>query len=106
MIKTFNTNYFNAEYFTNHQHGKMHLDFEENRLPYHRLFDEVVEFCYYNDVPKSTGLSVLDIYNYFDYGMFTLLRDYLVKENNKKVKHLTDLQNQMDAKQSKILKGK
>ena len=89
-----------------HSMGRMHLDVEENRQPYRRYFDEVLEFCFLNDVAKSLGLSFLDIYERFDIASYMRLRDYVVKENNKKLKPMADLQTQMDAKYNKILKGK
>jgi hypothetical protein len=105
LFKIFNTVYFNKEYYETHGISKMHLEVEENRAPYRKVFDEVIEFCYYNDVFKQLGIGAMDIYNEFDYGTFTRLRDFMVKENQKKVKHMSDMQAQMDAKQDKILKG-
>jgi len=41
----------------------------------------------------------------FDYASFSYLRDFIVKENNLKVKHMSDIQAQIDDKQKKIAKG-
>lgn len=106
LIQIFNTCYFNREvYVPGKSLGLFHLDVEENRQPYRRIFKEVLEFCYYNDVFKQTGLSVADIMDNFDYGSFSYLRDFIVKENNVKVKHMSDMQAQIDDKQKKLSKG-
>jgi hypothetical protein len=84
----------------------MHLDLEDNRGPYRPYFDEVLEFCYYHDVPKTLGLSAMDIFNQFDYGSFSRMRDFITRANNKRVAPMKELQEKMDAKYNKILKGK
>ena len=83
----------------------MHLNYEENRGPFHCLFNEVCDFVYCNDTFRQMGLSFLDIYNNFDYGMFNALRDFIVKQNKVKVKKMNDMQAQMDQRQERILKG-
>ncbi|MEE3399397.1 MAG: hypothetical protein VZR64_08020 [Eubacterium sp.] len=106
LVEIFNTSYFNREFYVPGKPlGLFHLDVEDNRQPYRRIFQEVLEFCYYNDVFKQTGLSVVDIMDEFDYASFSYLRDFIVKENNLKVKHMSDIQAQIDDKQKKIAKG-
>ena len=106
LISIFNTSYFNREfYIPGKALGLFHLDVEENRLPYRPILKEVLEFCYYNDVFKQIGLSVVDIMDNFDYASFSYIRDFMVKENNNKIKHMSDMQAQIDDKQKKLTKG-
>ena len=106
LVQIFNTSYFNREFYVPGKPlGLFHLDVEDNRMPCRRILDEVLEFCYYNDVFKQTGLSVVDIMDNFDYASFSYLRDFIVKENNVKVKHVSDMQAQIDDKQKKLSKG-
>lgn len=102
----FHINYFNQEYFRVHPAGRMHLDVEDNRAPYRKYFDEILDFCFTSDISKSLGLSFLDIYEKFDIASYMRLREYVTRENQKKLKPMAELQNQMDAKYNKILKGK
>lgn len=97
--------YFNHEHYDTHGLGAMHLDIEENRRPYRRIFDDVCEFVYYNDTFKQFGISLMDIYNYMDYGTYEHFKEFVVKVNNKKVKEMSDIQAQMDQRQERLMKG-
>ena len=105
LIQVFNATYFNKEFYQNHTPALMHLDYETNREPYHPLFDEVCELVYFNDTFKQMGLGFDTLYNCCDYGMLQRIREFIVKQNDKKVKRMNDMQAQMDQRQERILKG-
>ena len=105
MIKIFNTTYFNKEHYSTHSLGVLHLDFEENRKPVRRIFDDVCEFVYYNDTFKQFGMSIFDIYNNMDYGTYEHFKEFVTNVNRKKVKEMSAMQAEMDQRQNSILKG-
>jgi len=105
LIKIFNTTYFNPDHYSTHSLGVMHLDVEENRRPYRKIFDEVCEFVYYNDTFKQFGMSISDIYNNMDYGTYEHFKEFVTKVNSKKVKEMSDMQAQMDQRQERLMKG-
>jgi hypothetical protein len=105
LIHIFNSTYFNREYYDSHGLTPMHLEYEDNREPDRVIFKEVCEFVYFNDTFRQMGLSFSDIYNNFDYGTFILLKEFITKQNEKKVKKMNDMQAQMDHRQEQILKG-
>lgn len=106
LTKRFNSRFFNDEFYANDPPNVFNLHIEENMQYEDDLFKDVVGFCIDCEVPKMLGLSPIDIMQRFDLPTYNLLKDIVIKRNQERFKHLSDVQTKMEKRQEELLNAK
>lgn len=106
LIKRFNSRFFNREFYADNPPNSFNLPVEDNLKYEDELFKDVVEFCIDCEVPKMLGMSPVDIMKNFDLPTYNTLKDLVIKRNQERFKHLSDVQTKMEKRQEELLNTK
>lgn len=103
MIRKFNCEFFNKEYFKSHPRNAFRLLFEDNRVVKDTILDDVIEFCTNGEIAKQYGMSPLDIMKNFDMGSYTKFKNYVIEHNNARAKQMESTRNEIEKRQNALL---